>query len=172
MISSRPYRLLAATISKRLKAIAGSGLSPGKLALTVCIGSAVGILPLPWGTTLLCVLLGYLFKLNHVVLQSLNYLFYPLQLALLIPYCKLGSRLFPWGPPLPPVTLASLFHRHISDTLNLFGWAILKALAAWLITAPPAALLLYLVLLMVIRKRSLNKKSEVKCPVPTPILPL
>ncbi|MEI8356154.1 MAG: hypothetical protein WCG31_08710 [Deltaproteobacteria bacterium] len=65
-------------VSKRLKVIAGSGLSPGKLALTICIGSAVGILPLPWGTTLLCVTLAWLLGLNQAALQSLNYLFYPL----------------------------------------------------------------------------------------------
>jgi len=155
MIVSQSFRLLSTAISSRLRTIAWSGLSPGKLALTICIGSAIGILPLPWGTTLLCIVLAYLFRLNHVVLQSLNYLLYPLQLALLIPYCKLGAWFFPGGGALPPVTVAFLLHSKFSVTLKMFGWAILKAIAAWLITAPPAALFLYVLLLVVIRKRSL-----------------
>jgi len=154
----RSCRLLGATISRRLKVIAGCGLSPGKLALTICIGVAMGILPLPWGTTLLCAMLACLLRLNHIVLQSLNYLFYPLQLVLLIPYFRLGAWLFPWGPALPPLTLASILQSQLSTTLHQFGWVILKAIAAWLITAPPAALLLYPLLVMLIRKRA--SKSE------------
>ena len=137
-----------------MRAITGNGLSHAKLALTICIGSAVGIIPLPWASTLLCALLAYSLKLNHVAIQSLNYLLYPLQLALLIPYFKLGVWLFPWGPPFPKENLVSIFHKGFFSTLDLLGWIILKAMVVWLITAPPAALLLYLVLIRIIKKKS------------------
>jgi len=150
---SRLCHQLSAIVAKRLRAIAGSGLSPGRLALTICIGGAIGILPLPWGTTLLCVALACFLGLNQIVLQSLNYLFYPLQLALLIPYCRLGSRLFPGGTAFPLETVASLLHTPLPTTFDRYGWVILKAQAAWLVTAPPAALMLYPLLVWLIRRR-------------------
>jgi len=118
------------------------GLTPRKLALTLCIGTALGIMPLLWGTTLICVLLAHIFKLNQVALQSVNYLLYPLQLALLAPFFKLGSSIFPWGPPLP----SHIFATVISDpgsSLNILGWITIKSLAAWLVTVLPSSLLVY-----------------------------
>jgi uncharacterized protein (DUF2062 family) len=154
MILSRTCGFFAAKYSRLLQTITGKGLSPHKLALTICVGSAVAILPLPWGSTLVCLLLAYLLKLNHVAIQSLNYLLYPLQLALLIPYFKLGVWLFPWGPPFPTENFLSTFHKGFFSTFDLLGWVILKAVVVWLITAPPAALLLYLVLIMIIKKNT------------------
>lgn len=118
------------------------GLTPQKIALTLCIGTALGIMPLVWGTTLICFLLAYLFRLNHVALQSVNYLLYPVQLALLVPFFKLGAWLFPWGPPVPPSMLATMTRNPLSS-LNILGWITLKSLAAWLVTVLPAALLAY-----------------------------
>ena len=121
------------------------GLTPRKLALTICVGAALGIMPLVWGTTLICVLLAYLLGLNQVALQSVNYLLYPVQLALLVPFFKLGTWLFPWGPPVQPRLLASMIRNPISS-LNILCWVTLKSLAAWLVTAIPAALLAYVIL--------------------------
>jgi uncharacterized protein (DUF2062 family) len=121
------------------------GMTPRKLALTLCIGIALGIMPLVWGTTLICVLLAHLFRLNQVALQSVNYLLYPVQLALLVPFFKLGTWLFPWGPPVPPRLLASMI-RNPGSSLNILGWIMLKSLAAWLVTAIPATLLAYVIL--------------------------
>lgn len=110
------------------------------------------MLPLVWGTTILCAVAAYFFKLNQVVLQSVNYLLYPLQLALIIPYCRLGSRLFPWGPPFPAEILTYVLHGQ-GGMFKLFAWATLKAVAAWLLTAPPSALVLYRFFSMMIGRK-------------------
>jgi len=145
-------------VSRRLKAILSAGLTPRKLLVTLCIGGALGLLPLAWGTTILCALAAYVFRLNQVVLQSVNYLIYPLQLALIVPYYRLGSRLFPWGPPFPAEILTFLLHGH-GGSIKLFAWATLKAVAAWLVTAPPLALVLYLFFSMVIWGKRPNVKE-------------
>jgi hypothetical protein len=141
-------------VSRHLKAILSSGLTPRKLLATLCIGGALGLMPIVWGTTVLCAVAAYVFRLNQVVLQSVNYLLYPLQLALIIPYCRLGTRLFPWGPPFPAEILTYVLHGQ-GGMFKLFAWATLKAVAAWLLTAPPLALALYQFFSMMIgRKRS------------------
>jgi uncharacterized protein (DUF2062 family) len=137
-------RIIAPAVS-RLRLVMSSGLTPKKLAQTVCIGCALGILPLLWGTTLICLLVAYVLKLNHVVLQTLNYLFYPLQLALLIPFFKLGVALFRWGPAVPTNLLATLMQSPMTS-LHFLGWVIFKSLAAWLITVVPVTILSYGVL--------------------------
>lgn len=151
---------LKRVVSRRLKDILASGLTPRKLLMTLCIGGALGLMPLVWGTTLLCIAVAYVFRLNQVVLQSVNYLLYPLQLALIIPYCRLGARLFPWGPSFPAEILTYVLHGHGAGTINLFAWATLKAIGAWLLTAPPLAFVLYLLFSMMIGgKRSSTLKA-------------
>ena len=140
-------------MGRRLGELLHSGLTPHKLALTFCLGIAIGILPVLWGTMILCAVCGHIFRLNHVALQAVNYLAYPLQIALFIPFCLLGSKLFPWGPAIPPELLTTLLHGHLTTSMNLLGWITVKAMAAWLITAVPLAVSLYLPLIMLFRRR-------------------
>ena len=133
-------------LTQRCKAIATSGLSPRRLARTLCIGGALGLLPLVWGTSLICFWLAHRYKLNHLVLQSVNYLLYPAQIALLVPFCKLGLFLIPWGPTTLPDQLSNLAQTGFSGAFLLLLWLTFKALFAWLITVPILALVLYLIL--------------------------
>lgn len=71
-----------------------SGLDDHSAALAIALGTTLGLLPLPWGTSLLCALLAWLLRLNQPLAQALNYLCYPLQIALYLPFCKLGIRCF------------------------------------------------------------------------------
>jgi uncharacterized protein (DUF2062 family) len=143
------WRRIAAPVVVRIRTIFLIGLTPQKLALTLCIGCALGIMPLLWGTSLICILLAHLFRLNHVALQSVNYLFYPVQLALLLPFFKLGTWLFPWGPPLPERLFSALLHNPGLLSVNFLAWITLKSIAAWLVTVLPAALLIYGILLAI-----------------------
>jgi len=155
----RIWQLIASPVLARLRSVMTCGLTPQKLALTLCLGSALGTMPLLWGTSLLSILLAHRFRLNQVALQSLNYLLYPLQLALLVPFFKLGTWLFPWRPSLPSHMLTTLFRNPDPALLNLLGWMTFKSLAAWLITAIPAALFAY-VLLMAIDTRKKQTSGE------------
>ena len=149
-------RQMVSPALKRLQAIMIIGLSPQKLALTLCLGAAFGVIPLVWGTSLICLVLAYIFRLNHVALQSVNFMLYPVHLALLIPFFKMGSWLFPWGPPLPPHLLDTLIQNH-EFPLHLFGWITLKSLAAWMVIVLPAASLAYGILITGVFK---NKASR------------
>src|SRR5690349_7294474 len=102
-------RRIVSPVLKRIQGVMTCGLTPRKLAMTLCVGAAVGVMPLLWGVTLICIMLAHILRLNQVALQSINYLLYPLQLALLVPFFKLGEWLFPWGPPVP---------RHLFFTLT------------------------------------------------------
>ena len=141
----RLWKIIVDPLMQRLQVVLSSGLTPQKLALTLCIGTALGILPLVWGTSLICFMLAHLFKLNHLVLQSVNYLLYPLQLALLIPFFKLGTSLFSWGPPLP-LRFSATMIQHPGSSLSILGWITLKSLAAWMVTVFPTLLLVCIVL--------------------------
>jgi uncharacterized protein (DUF2062 family) len=143
LLARNVCRKLSAPVTKRLQAVLTCGLTPQKCALTLCLGSAIGLLPILWGTTLLCVLLAYLFRLNQVALQAVNYLLYPLQLALLLPFFKLGTWLIPWGPPIPSNVLATLVHNPGLSSLNFLVWIMFKSLAAWSVIVIPVALLAY-----------------------------
>ena len=142
----------------RLQTIVSSGLTPQKLAQTLCIGVALGTLPLLWGTSLLCILLAHTLRLNHIALQSVNYLLYPLQLALLIPFFKLGAWMFPGGPTLPTHMFTTLIHKPISS-LPALGWITLTSVAAWLVTVFPIVLIVYGVLLAIASRKVVRTRS-------------
>lgn len=148
------WRRVAAPVVIRVQRIMTSGLTPQKLAQTLCIGVAFGIVPLLWGASLVCFVLGSVFRLNHVVLQSVNYLLWPVQLALLIPFVKLGIWLFPGESAAEVNVLSTVLHHPGLSSAQMLAWVTLKAVAAWMVTALPAAVVIYGVLrVMLFRKQ-------------------
>ena len=140
------WRLITSPVVKRMQVIISCGLTPKKLALTFCLGAAFGVIPLVWGTSLICIILAHTLRLNHVALQSVNYLLWPVHLALLVPFFKLGAWLFPWGPTYPDHLIVLALHSPGLITLNVFAWLTLKALTAWLVTVIPTVLIAYAIL--------------------------
>jgi uncharacterized protein (DUF2062 family) len=141
------WQLLISPV-QRTRVLLTSGLTPRKLAQTLCIGVAFGVIPLVWGTTILCLILASVFRLNHVALQSVNYLLWPVHVALLVPFYKLGMWLFPGGPAVPPQIYDQLLQNPASS-LHFLGWITLKAVTVWMITVLPGALCTYWVVLSV-----------------------
>ncbi len=70
------------------------GVTPRKLALAVTLGFVFGIFPIIGVTTILCGVVAVIFRLNMAAIQLINYLVYPIQLLLFVPYLKLGSFVF------------------------------------------------------------------------------
>lgn len=140
------WQRIAAPVIKRVQVVISCGLTPRELALTLCLGSALGVMPLVCGVSLICIIVAHVMRLNQVALQSVNYLLWPAQLALFVPFFKLGAWLFPGGPPVQQHLLSAFVRSPDLSALNTIGWMMIKALAAWMVTALPAALLIYLIM--------------------------
>src|SRR5678815_1310745 len=89
------------------------GVTPQKIALTIALGLMLGIFPILGSTTALCALAGIVLKLNQPIIQLVNYLGYPLQLALLIPFYRAGEHLLGRTPI--PLSVSLLFDRFGAD---------------------------------------------------------
>jgi len=130
-----------------LMALLQQGLSPRGLAWSVAVGLGAGVSPLIGSSTGLCLLVGTVFRLNQVAMQLANYVAYPLQLLLLIPFIRLGERLF--GAARLPLSLEAIQEAMkvgASHALHLFWTSLWHAAVAWLLVAPFASALLALVL--------------------------
>ncbi len=113
------------------------GVSPRALALSCALGFSIGIFPIIGSTTLLCFIAGVLFKLNQPAIQAVNYLAYPVQIALVPVFVRVGERIFNAQPvPLYPTQLVEEFSRGPGPFLAKYGEAGLHGIAAWGLTAP------------------------------------
>lgn len=127
------------------------GTSPEKLAQTLSIGISVSCCPIFGSTTFLAGAVGAALSLNHALLQIVNYAAMPLQLLLILPYCRLGRALFaPDAPALPD--LAALAKMAPMFAIKAGGMALLRGTAAWAVTAPAGAWLLYMTFLPLLRR--------------------
>ena len=137
------------------------GISPQKLAWSVAVGLVVGISPIIGTTTLLCLGLALVLRLNLAVIQLANYVAYPLQILLLIPFFQVGSLIL--GEKGVSFSVDLIIHSFESDfllALQEFGWAILHAVLVWMAVAVPLAIGIYTVCFSIFNK-FLKEKSEV-----------
>ena len=106
--------------------------SMDKLAVSLALGAVLGVFPILGVPTFLCGAVAAVWRLNFAALQLMNYVVYPLQIALLWPFARFGGTLFGVSHHLRGLTglMAIAFH----------------TTAAWLCFAIPAGLLLYLAL--------------------------
>lgn len=128
------------------------GLSPAGLAWGLAVGLGLGTFPVLGTTTLLCVGVGLVFRMNHPALQTANYLAYPLQLALLVPEVRLGEWVL--RAPRMPLSLGSLVASVRAEPLRALaglGPLLGHACLGWLILAPSAVILVGLLLLPLFR---------------------
>jgi hypothetical protein len=140
------------------------GISADRLAWTIALGIVFGVFPIMGSTTLVCLLMGYLFRLNQPVLHVFKTAVYPLHLALILVFIHLGERLF--GVPPLSFSIPELVGKFKADPLQFardFGMAALHGVVAWAVIAPVAAMLIKVsVLPMLIRLRnSVESKREV-----------
>jgi len=124
------------------------GVTPHKIALTISLGFSLGIFPVLGATTTLCVIVGVWLRLNQPIIQLVNWLVYPLQLAWLLLFIRLGEWMM-HAPPLGFSISAMLQSLHGSPAkfLQLFGLAAVRGTIGWLLVAPCLSAAAYAVLL-------------------------
>ena len=105
--------------------------------MSVAVGATIGLAPLIWGTSLICVFLAWRFKLNQLAAQVGNYACYPLQIVLFVPFLVAGQKVF--SPSAATSSLAvwqAALDAGPLAFLRTFWQANLCALAVWLAAAP------------------------------------
>jgi uncharacterized protein (DUF2062 family) len=133
-------------------ALIKQGVSPEKISLGMAWGIVLGIFPVMGLTTILCGLAALVFRLNLPAIQLVNFLVYPLQLVLLIPFFHLGNLLFQVEPlPLSAQELITLLQADLWGTIRAFWNTTLRAIVAWLLVSLPIFLLLHFTLVRLIK---------------------
>jgi uncharacterized protein (DUF2062 family) len=141
----------------------GQGISPQRLAVTLALGFAIGCIPVIGIPTALCAGLALALKLNLPAIQAANYAAMPLQLALIVPFVKLGGRI---AARLPSPELTRFVIPRIFEHFSAFNFFARttgmagQALLAWLVAAVPAVLLLTLALNLMLRRIPVLRNAE------------
>lgn len=128
------------------------GASPEKLAQSLAWGVALGVFPILGTTSFLCGIAGVILKLNHIAMQTVNWLLYPLQIALIIPFLRFGNILFQHEQF--DLSIAQISARFAGDFITAtreFGGLALRGIAAWALVAIPVIWILSRILLPPIR---------------------
>jgi len=143
------YRRVALPILALLR----MGASPEKLAWSIAVGLLVGINPILGSTTLFCLAVAFLLRLNVAASQVANHVVYPLELILIIPFIRLASRIFHTAPML--LSANELLHaardRPIALSRQLWLWE-WHAFLLWALLAAIAVPIIALALTPFLRK--------------------
>ena len=153
---SRFRRWIVSPILEQLK----RGITPEKLSCTIALGITLGIFPIMGSTSLICFFFGWLLKLNQAILHIFRSLSYPLHLALILVFIRLGQQLN--GAPLIRLSIPELMTQ-FKDSPAQFGrdfvMAALHGIEAWAIAAIILIPLIRMVSLPLLKK--LIRKKEV-----------
>ncbi len=134
------------------------GITPEKIALCAALGISIAIFPVLGSTTLLCTLAAFIFKVNLPLIQLVNYLAYPLQLLLILPFIRAGEFLFRETPiTLSVPQMLQMIRQDILGTIRSLWIVTLHAMAVWLFIGPLITVILTLILTPVIRKLGVKR---------------
>ena len=143
------YRRIALPVFALLR----MGASPEKLAWSIAVGLLIGINPMFGTTTILCLAVAFVFRLNVAASQLGNHVVYPLQLLLVVPFIRLGNRVFHTAPmPLSAKALLDAARTNpIALTRQIWLWE-WHAFVVWAIVAVVAIPVLVIGLTPVLRR--------------------
>ena len=134
------------------------GASPDAVAWSLAVGIVVGLFPVPGTTTALCAAIALLFHLNPVAIQLANWLVYPLQLLLIIPFWRAGDQLFGYPPiELTAEGLQAWVALNWQDALSKLGWTALRGIAVWALCSVVLAFCLQRLFRLPLRKMLAKK---------------
>ena len=138
--------MLRRRVAGPLLAVLTQGVTPRRLAACVALGAVIGTFPVIGTTTALCAAIAVAFRLNPVAIQAANYAVYPLQIALFIPFMRLGERVTGAEHlPLTSSAVVAAFMSGFGHAFRTLSTALVHATLGWTLCAVPATLALYAV---------------------------
>jgi len=136
------------------------GITPQKIAMGLAFGIVIGIFPVVGSTTILCTLAAIIFRLNLPAVQLVNWLVYPLQLLLLIPFFPFGDFIFGVEPlPFSAQELVAMFRADFWGSILSLWDTTMHAMVAWFLVGPPIILGLYFICAPLLRRLTFRGSS-------------
>ena len=134
-------------------ALLTQGVTPEKIALSLAFGIALGIFPVLGSTTVVCAAAALVFGLNLPAIQLVNWLIYPMQLFLLVPFIRMGEKLFRVASlQFSLAQILTMVRADLPHAVSTLWRAEVHAICGWSLTGPPAIFLLYILLFRVLRQ--------------------
>jgi uncharacterized protein (DUF2062 family) len=122
------------------------------LALSLALGMTLGIFPALGWTTALCAIGALALRLNLPAIQIVNYFMYPAQIALLIPFFRLGEKVF--GAPHLAISVPQMYamiHAGLWNAIRALWTTTWHAIVVWSVLAPLLVGILYRILTPLLR---------------------
>jgi len=137
------------------------GLTPHEIALTLAIGLCLSVPPALGTTTILCATAALVLRLNQPLIQAVNFLAYPLQLLLLIPFLRAGEWVF-GAPktPLSPSKIVAMARADLTGTIASLWTVTWHGLVVWAAASVPAGIVLYRLLKPAIARLAAKLRRE------------
>jgi len=154
-------RFFRRRIARPILELLRQGVTPEKMAMSLALGVALGVFPVLGTTTALCALAALILRLNLPAIQIVNYFVYPLQIALLIPFFRMGEKLF--SAPHLPLSIAQILAMAQANFWGAtqFLWTtIWHSIVAWSLIASIFVALAYVVLVPLLRRAAGAKQNE------------
>jgi uncharacterized protein (DUF2062 family) len=129
------------------------GVTPEKMALSMALGVTLGIFPALGWTTALCAIAALALRLNLPAIQIVNYFMYPAQIALLIPFFRLGEWVF--RAPRLAISVPQIYamiHASVWNAIRLLWTTTWHAIVVWCVVAPIVTGIVYIILTPVLRR--------------------
>ena len=121
-----------------------SGMGRKQIVLCIVLGFVLGIFPVLGATTVLCTVVATILRLNLPAMQLINYLVYPIQLALLTPFYSAGIWFFNHHVKIDTHQNLVLMLKHdLWGSLPALWDLTLYAIFIWAITCPVLFIILY-----------------------------
>jgi uncharacterized protein (DUF2062 family) len=113
------------------------GATPQKLAWSVSLGAAFALFPILGSTTFLCGAVGAVLRLNHVAMQTVNYLLYAPHLVMIPVFIRIGEKITGATPiAIDLEIMTRQFTESPSQFLQDFGMAGVHGIIAWALILP------------------------------------
>ena len=137
------------------------GLTPEMLSRTIASGLLVGTIPIPGTSTLLCTALSMGFRMNLALIQLVNYLVFPLQILLFVPFYTIASKIsgkiiFFNASEISAQFAGSNWQTASIDLLWLAGTSVV----VWLLLMFPVSLMVYFILKPVMKRFARRAKGD------------
>jgi uncharacterized protein (DUF2062 family) len=137
-------------ILQPVKRLFTQGITPEKIALTLALGVVLSVFPVMGSTSLLCAGAALALRLNLPAIQAVNYVMYPVQLLLIVPFIRAGEFLLRASQTsLTLAQMIGMMKHGFWQAMHTLWILAVQGIAAWVIIAPVAFAILYWIFLAI-----------------------